>query len=117
MRSTHQLYALAIISALCFGLGVSFWRSAVENKRLVAAIHAAEMARMTAEDDAKESRDSLRREVKARQFAETAQSVAEQRERGVREKLVRETKTRESAETDLRALNVKLAEETRARQA
>jgi hypothetical protein len=95
MRSVHLTYALA---ALCFGLSISFWRAAHENERLTEQVHAAEMAQLTAEEDAQSLREKLRGETRALQIAEAAQIIAETSERGLREKLARETKLRESAE-------------------
>src|SRR5882757_5869271 len=105
MRSTYATYALA---ALVFGLSIAFWRSARDNGRLEQIAHAAEMAQLTAEEDAHALRERLRREIKGREFAEAAQTIAENAQNATREKLLLEKKAH--ADADLaRAVAVKNA--------
>src|ERR1700722_12031117 len=115
MRSTHLIYTLAVTTALALGLGAAFWRTAVENGRLIETNHATEMARLTAQDELKALRDKLRREISGREFAEAAQTIAENSQRATRDRLIRETKARQASEAEAQASNERLAQETKAR--
>jgi len=122
--NSNLVYALAAMTALTLGLGVSFWRSSAENKNLLQANLAAGAALEKAQDDKKMLREKLLRETKAREVAEAARTVAETSERATREKLMLETKAKRAAEAahleaeaQLEAAALKFAQEAKARTA
>ncbi len=67
---SNLIYALAAVTSLTLGLGISFYRAATENHALMRANHATEMALAVAQDEAKALREKLQRETKARGYAE-----------------------------------------------
>jgi chromosome segregation ATPase len=106
---SNLIYALAAVTSLALGLGISFWRAATENHALMRANHATEMVLAATQDEAKTLREKLQRESKAREYAEAAQAVT-------REKLAQETKAHQAVEaaraqtaSELQAANAKLA--------
>jgi hypothetical protein len=115
--NSNLIYALAAMTALALGLGASFWRSAAENKSLLQVNLTAVIALEAAQDQAKALRETLAREIKARQAAEAAQTVAEISEGGTREKLMQEIKAKQAADARLHTASAKLAEEAKAREA
>jgi hypothetical protein len=124
MRSSHLPYALAAMAALSIGLGFAFWRSTVENDRLLRANLTAEVALKAAQDKTKLLREKFEREVKERRMAEAAQTIAESAERAAREKFAQEARTRQAAEAArakteavFRETSQKLAQEENARRA
>jgi hypothetical protein len=113
---SNLIYALAAVTSLALGLGVSFWRAATEANELRRGNHAAEMALGAAQDEMKVLRERLTRETKTREYAEAAQTVAEHTERAVREKLAHETKAHQATEAaraqasaEQQAASIKLA--------
>lgn len=118
----NLVYITAALAALVLGLGVSFWRSAAENKQLSQANLAAGMALAAAQDEAKVLREKLDREAIAREYAEAAQTVAEHSEHTTREKLAQETRAHQAAEAallqaaaELQTTTARLANEQEAR--
>ncbi len=98
MRSNSNLvYALAGVTAIAIGFGVSFWRSAAENEELTQANLTAAVALEAAQDETKLMRERLQREAKLRESAEAAQAITEQSERALGEKLAAEARAKHAA--------------------
>ncbi len=95
---SNLLYALAAVTSLTLGLGISFWRAATEANELRRAHHTAEMALFAAQDEMKVLYGRLARENKAREHALAAQAAAERSERMARGKLEQETAAHQATE-------------------
>ena len=74
---SNLVFALAAVTSLALGLGISFWRAAAENNELMSANHVAEMALAAAQDETKALHEKLQRETKVREYAEAARAIAE----------------------------------------
>ncbi len=70
-------YIAAGMSALAFGLGVSFWWAASEMERQTQKAHAAQMAQLVAEEKVQALSDKLVYATRAREFAEASQIIME----------------------------------------
>jgi hypothetical protein len=95
---SNLIYALAAVTSLALGLGVSFWRAADENRVLTRANLAADMALGEAQDEIKFLQEKLQRETKTREYADTARIAAERNMQAARDKLTAEIKTNEATE-------------------
>jgi chromosome segregation ATPase len=87
---SNLIYALAAVTSLALGLGMSFWRAAEENHALMRANLSVEMALASAQDEIKLLTEKLQREAKARGYAETARVAAERAGQATRERLDQE---------------------------
>jgi chromosome segregation ATPase len=95
---SNLIYALAAVTSLALGLGMSFWRAAEENHALMRANLSAEMALASAQDEIKSLNEKLQREAKARTYAETARVAAERAGQAIRETLDREIQAHQATE-------------------